>query len=132
MLRRLAALSAALLALPMLAAGCGSKKHTATPPAQPAASAAITVSEADYKLNPAKTTVKAGSLKIAITNDGKTDHALAIEGAGPNGSELKSATVAAGAKTSLTTANLKPGTYQWYCPIDGHKKLGMQGTLTVK
>ena len=33
---------------------------------------------------------------------------------------------------STVTANLKPGTYQFYCPVDGHAQAGMQGTLTVK
>ena len=29
------------------------------------------------------------------------------------------------------TANLKPGKYEFYCPVDGHKAAGMKGTLTV-
>jgi uncharacterized cupredoxin-like copper-binding protein len=28
--------------------------------------------------------------------------------------------------------NLKPGTYEFYCPVDSHKAQGMKGTLTVK
>jgi uncharacterized cupredoxin-like copper-binding protein len=33
---------------------------------------------------------------------------------------------------STVTADLKPGTYEFYCPVDGHKAAGMKGTLTVK
>jgi uncharacterized cupredoxin-like copper-binding protein len=30
------------------------------------------------------------------------------------------------------TINAKPGTYQFYCSIPGHKDLGMIGTLIVQ
>jgi uncharacterized cupredoxin-like copper-binding protein len=29
------------------------------------------------------------------------------------------------------TVTLKPGTYRFICPVDGHQGLGMQGTLVV-
>jgi uncharacterized cupredoxin-like copper-binding protein len=29
------------------------------------------------------------------------------------------------------TANLKPGTYEFYCSVPGHEQAGMKGTLTV-
>jgi uncharacterized cupredoxin-like copper-binding protein len=28
--------------------------------------------------------------------------------------------------------NLKPGKYEFYCPIANHKALGMEGEITVK
>ena len=34
--------------------------------------------------------------------------------------------------TSTVTAKLKPGTYTFYCSVDGHEAAGMKGTLTVK
>ena len=33
---------------------------------------------------------------------------------------------------STFTANLKPGTYEFYCQVPGHEAAGMKGTLTVK
>ena len=40
-------------------------------------------------------------------------------------------TVQMGGKSTVTVA-LKPGKYTFYCPVDGHRAAGMQGTLTVK
>jgi uncharacterized cupredoxin-like copper-binding protein len=34
--------------------------------------------------------------------------------------------------TSSVTAELKPGEYEFYCPVPGHEEGGMKGTLTVK
>jgi uncharacterized cupredoxin-like copper-binding protein len=35
-------------------------------------------------------------------------------------------------KTSTMTLTLKAGKYTFYCPVPGHRQLGMKGTLTVK
>ena len=70
---------------------------------------------------------KAGTVTIDFDNPSAVPHAVEIEG---QGVEEKSDTVT-GAKTSVT-ADLKPGTYEYYCPVDGHKAAGMEGTLTVK
>ena len=32
----------------------------------------------------------------------------------------------------LTASFLEPGTYEMYCPIDGHKELGMKGEVVLK
>ena len=58
-----------------------------------------------------------------VTNDGTTTHNLEIEG---NGIEEATDDLDAGAKGELTV-DLKPGTYEIYCSIDGHKDLGMEG-----
>jgi plastocyanin len=35
-------------------------------------------------------------------------------------------------KTSLNLKNLKPGSYTFFCSVDGHEAAGMKGTLTIK
>ena len=70
---------------------------------------------------------KAGSVTIDFDNPSATPHAVAIEG---NGVDRSSQTVTS-SKTSVS-ADLKPGTYTFYCPVPGHREAGMEGTLTVK
>ena len=70
---------------------------------------------------------KAGNVTIDFDNPSSTPHAIAIEG---NGVDQSSQTVTT-SKTSVT-ADLKPGTYTFYCPVPGHRQAGMEGTLTVK
>ena len=84
---------------------------------------------ADGSLKFDKTTLdaKAGNVTIDLDNPSSTPHAVAIEG---NGVDQSSQTVTA-SKTSVT-ADLKPGTYTFYCPVPGHRQAGMEGTLTVK
>jgi plastocyanin len=69
---------------------------------------------------------KAGKVTIDFTNASSVPHAVEIEGHGVE----KETKVITGGKASLT-AKLKPGTYEFYCPVDGHRQAGMKGTLTV-
>ena len=70
---------------------------------------------------------KAGTVTINFDNPSTTPHAVEIEG---NGVEEASDTVTS-SKTSVT-ADLKAGTYTFYCPVGNHRAEGMEGTLTVK
>jgi uncharacterized cupredoxin-like copper-binding protein len=54
-------------------------------------------------------------------------HAFEVEG---NGVEEETDTITE--SDASVTVDLKPGTYEYYCPVDGHKAAGMKGTLTVK
>jgi uncharacterized cupredoxin-like copper-binding protein len=89
------------------------------------------VSETDYKLTPATPTTKGGTVRIVATNNGGTVHAIEVEGGGPGGKDVRTGRIQPGSSATLTVS-LTPGkTYQWYCPIDGHKGLGMKGTITA-
>jgi uncharacterized cupredoxin-like copper-binding protein len=87
----------------------------------------IDVAASDFMFAPADLTAEAGELTINLTNDGQSDHALEIEG---NGVEEETDTISPGDSASLTVT-LEDGTYEIYCPVDGHKAMGMVGTLTV-
>jgi uncharacterized cupredoxin-like copper-binding protein len=62
-----------------------------------------------------------------MDNPSGIPHAIAVEG---NGVDKDGNTVQKGG-TSTVTADLKAGTYTFYCPVDGHRAAGMKGTLTV-
>jgi plastocyanin len=75
---------------------------------------------------PGDLSASAGNVTIKLVNDSDVPHAVEVEG---NGVEEESETVTGG-ETELTV-DLKPGTYEYYCPVDEHKAQGMEGTLTV-
>jgi plastocyanin len=80
------------------------------------------------KFDKAKLSAKAGSVTITMDNPSPVAHAVAVEG---NGVDKDGNTVNMGGKSTVTV-DLKPGTYEFYCPVDGHKAAGMKGVLTVK
>jgi uncharacterized cupredoxin-like copper-binding protein len=80
------------------------------------------------KFTTTKLTAPSGTVTFDLTNKASIPHALEIEG---HGIEAKTKTVT-GANASVTVKGLKPGTYEFYCPVPGHKEAGMKGTLTVK
>jgi uncharacterized cupredoxin-like copper-binding protein len=144
--RRSAVAAVAISALGALAlAGCGGDDNnsTTTPAATTGASetttgaqggaggaSTIDVSETDFKLNPADPTVQAGTVTIKATNDGQVPHSIEVEG--PSGEQKLESDLAPGDSGTLTVDLSKPGTYEWYCPVDSHKDMGMQGEITVK
>jgi uncharacterized cupredoxin-like copper-binding protein len=89
----------------------------------------IQVKESEYKLTPSSFTVsKPGKVTFEVTNAGQTDHALEVEG---NGVEEETETISPGSSAKLTVDLSKNGTYEVYCPIDGHRDMGMEAKLVV-
>jgi uncharacterized cupredoxin-like copper-binding protein len=127
-------LASAGIALAALAiAGCGGDDNETTPAGGAASTGAggqtVNVSETDFKLDPADPTVKAGTVSFEVTNDGQVTHNLEVEG--PNGEEELPSDLAPGDSGTLTVDLTKPGTYEFYCPVDNHKQMGMEGEITV-
>ena|SRR3712207_462096 len=87
--------------------------------ADPSGALAFTVDQLD---------AKAGSVTITMDNPSELPHAVAIKG---DGLDESGETVEKGG-VSKVTAELKPGEYEFYCPVPGHEEGGMKGTLTVK
>lgn len=135
------------LVLAMLAvAGCGGDDEestsgsdaataTATPTATATEAAAggagenltIAADPTALKFDKTELTAKAGKVTITMDNPSDIPHAVEIEG---NGVEEAGETVGKGEK-SIATADLKAGTYDFYCPVGNHRAAGMEGKLTV-
>jgi plastocyanin len=124
-------------------AGCGgddekstsgsSDSETPTATATEAASGgggeniAIAADPGALKFDKTELTAKAGKVTITMDNPSDIPHAVEIEG---NGVEEEGKTVGKGEK-SIATADLKAGTYDFYCPVGNHRGAGMEGKLTV-
>ena len=88
----------------------------------------IEVKETEYKLKPANINLKkAGTYVLRAVNSGSTTHALEIES---KGIEKETKNLNPG-KNAALKVTLKPGKYEIYCPVDGHKEKGMEGKITV-
>jgi plastocyanin len=129
----------------LVVAGCGGddekpassskSDRTPTPTATEAAASGgggenITLAADKSALKFDKSALEAKAGKVTLTMDNPSDipHAVAIEG---NGVDVDGKTVGKGEK-SVASADLKPGTYEFYCPVPGHEEAGMKGKLTVK
>jgi uncharacterized cupredoxin-like copper-binding protein len=123
----------ALLApLVVVLAGCGGSSGGSKTVAASGGSGGgqtIQVKESEYKLTPSSFTVaKPGTVTFRVTNAGSIGHALEVEG---NGVEEKTSTISPGSSAKLTVDLSKNGTYEVYCPIDGHRAMGMEAKLVV-
>jgi len=120
---------ALLAGLVVLLAGCGGKSGGSKTAAAPSGGQTIQVKETEFKLTPSSFKVsKPGTVTFEATNAGKIDHALEIEG---NGVQQKIGSISPGSSGKLTVTLSKNGTYQLFCPIDGHRAMGMQATVAV-
>jgi plastocyanin len=142
-MRRFVVLAAtAALAL----AGCGGddNESAATPAATEAATdaPAATATEAAggaklaisadpggaKKFTESNLTAAAGTVEVDFSNKSQLPHAVEIEG---NGVE-KTTEIVTGQDAPPLTVDLKPGTYEFYCPVGDHRAQGMEGKLVVK
>jgi uncharacterized cupredoxin-like copper-binding protein len=79
------------------------------------------------KFDKTELSAKAGKVTVVMDNPSSTPHAVEVEG---NGVEKETKTLTQG--TAKVTVDLKAGKYEFYCPVDGHRQAGMEGTLTVQ
>ena len=87
----------------------------------------VDVTEVEYKIQLPKTSLPAGSYTFNVANDGKFPHNLVVKGSGVNASTP----IFKGGQSKSLKVELKPGTYDLYCSVPGHKQLGMDLKLTV-
>ena len=145
-MKRTMALAGAALALAI--AGCGGDDEESSStgvdtntgtssnpaPAEPSGGSGATTKlkiSADpsgaLKFDKSSLSAKPGKVTITMDNPAEVPHAVGIEGSGV---DVDGQVVQKGEK-STATADLKAGTYEFYCPVPGHKAAGMKGTLTV-
>lgn len=123
-----------------LAAGCGASVLTAgcgasvTQRVGSGRRLAVVVSE--YLLRPNRVSVPAGRLTVAVRNDGRLAHDLAIicaRPARPGGSTVAASTPPIPPGHAATvTATLPPGRYTLASTLLSDQSLGVNGTLTVR
>jgi uncharacterized cupredoxin-like copper-binding protein len=84
----------------------------------------------ELKFNKKKLSAPEGKVTIVMKNPSTsmTKHGIGVEGKGVD----KDGKVVKPGKSSSITVTLKPGKYEYYCPVHDHKLAGMTGTLTVK
>jgi uncharacterized cupredoxin-like copper-binding protein len=87
----------------------------------------VQVSEVEYKIRLPETTFKAGKYTFEVKNDGKVPHDLVVKGAGVQ----EATSLLSPGKSESLTVELKPGSYDFYCSVPGHKQLGMDQKVTV-
>ena len=131
-------------ALSLVAAGCGDDDDdttaaTTSPTTTEAGATGATgaagggetvkISETDFALDPSDVSTKAGTVTFKVSNDGETTHNLEVEG---NGIEESLPSDLAPGDSADLTVDLTSGTYTMYCPVDGHREQGMEGTVEVK
>jgi ABC-type transport system substrate-binding protein len=85
--------------------------------------------ETDFHIALSKKSFSPGTYTFVAQNKGKTTHALAITGPGLKNADTSD--ISAGQSVKLTVT-LKDGKYDIYCPVPGHKMLGMNVNVTVK
>jgi plastocyanin len=69
-----------------------------------------------------------GKVTLKMKNMSSTPHDIAITGGGVS----QVGKIVSNGGVSTISASLKPGSYTFYCSVDGHEAAGMKGTLTVK
>jgi plastocyanin len=75
-------------------------------------------------------TAKAGNVTVDFTNQAPLGHDVCVQDS--SGKELGCTSVISGSTTSKALKGLKPGSYTFFCSVDGHEAAGMKGTLKVQ
>ena len=125
----------ALLPLSLLVAACGGSYggggNNNSSGSGGKALQTIQVSEKEYSLNPSTVTLpKPGTYAFEVTNDGKITHAFNVEQSG-GGGETEAGDISPGSSKTVKFTFEAGKRYEMYCPIDGHKSMGMAGTIGV-
>jgi plastocyanin len=109
--------------------GTGTSSESSSSSSSSGGATALTVTAdptGEIKWDKTSLSAKAGKVTLKLVNDSSVPHAIEVEGNGVE-EETKIVTKA----NADVTVDLKPGKYEYYCPVGNHRQLGMKGTLTV-
>jgi uncharacterized cupredoxin-like copper-binding protein len=115
-------------ALIALAAAGGTLLVTAGPAAAAPSATTVKAVETDFHIALSKSSFKPGKYVFVAVNKGQTTHALMITGPGITNAMTKD--IQPGQSTKLAVT-FKKGAYDIYCPVPGHKMLGMNVNISV-
>lgn len=88
----------------------------------------ITVEGSEMKFLPATLTFTAGQqVKLVFKNTGNMPHDFVIDELG-----VRTKQIGKGTSETVEFTPTKTGTFEYYCSVGFHRKLGMKGTVTVK
>ncbi len=87
----------------------------------------VAVTETEFKISLPSTQLKAGPVTFDVKNAGKVEHDLIVTGNGVTAGTPRFG----GGQSKTLKVTLKPGTYELFCSVPGHKQLGMDAKITV-
>jgi plastocyanin len=105
-----------------------SSPSTSAPGGGGGAGQTVQVTEKEFKITLPSTTLKPGSYTFDLSNDGKIQHDLAIDGPGVNNAKTP---LINGGQHATLKVKLTAGEYDFYCSVPGHKQLGMDVKVKV-
>ena len=82
----------------------------------------------DFHLALSQQNFTPGTYTFVAVNSGQAVHAIEVDG--PGVSDQQTDDVQPG-QTARLTVTLQPGSYEMYCPVDGHRTKGMDTHFTV-
>jgi uncharacterized cupredoxin-like copper-binding protein len=120
--------SAKLALVPLVALGALALTGGSSPAGASTKATKVKAIETEFKIALSKKTFTAGSYVFVAENKGKVTHALEITGPG-----LHNATTSdiAPGKSANLKVTFKAGKYDIFCPVPGHKMLGMNVNIVV-
>jgi uncharacterized cupredoxin-like copper-binding protein len=99
----------------------------------------VVIEESEFELSPSTVTLsKPGTYAFKAVNKGSTEHNLRIAGEGVKsevgevGEAELERNLDPGESGVLRVTFRKPGTYEMYCPVIGHRLAGMKGEVVIK
>jgi plastocyanin len=106
----------------------GAESEEASASESGGAAQVVPVREKEFEIVVARKELRPGRTTFVVSDVGKLQHDLSVEGPGVNGK--KTALIDPGAKASLTVT-LAKGKYTLWCSVPGHRQAGMVATVSV-